>query len=131
MVWYPAIVFLVMLVSRHNWWDNWSWPVPLLLVFVLNLSFALAGVLILQRAALRAKAVSESNLEEKIRALEGVVAASPARNDANQARALLEEIRALRRGAFVPLWESPVLGALLVPSGGTVLLELLLGGIAR
>ena len=42
-----------------------------------------------------------------------------------QGKKLLEEMRELRSGAFVPMWENPIVGAILVPSGGTVLIEIL------
>jgi hypothetical protein len=38
---------------------------------------------------------------------------------------MLDEMRSLRSGAFVGLAGNPVVGALLVPSGGTVLVQLI------
>ena len=35
------------------------------------------------------------------------------------------------RGAFVGFWQNPVIGALLVPSGGTVLIELTIWMLGR
>jgi hypothetical protein len=44
---------------------------------------------------------------------------------------LLDEIRTLRRGAFVPFWESPVFRAILLPSGGAVALQMLIWLMGR
>ena len=63
--------------------------------------------------------------------LQATTAESPAKNNANQAEKLLEEIRRLRRGAFVPFWENPVLGAVLLPSGGTAVFQMLVWFMGR
>jgi hypothetical protein len=126
LVYYPFLVFLLLLLARNDWWDRWPWSWSLIIIFVANLALAASSVVILQTAARKAKREAETTLEAKVNRLQAAIAKSPAENDANQAQTLLEEIRNLRRGAFVPFWENPVLGAILLPSSGAVALQLLI-----
>ncbi len=125
LVYYPFIVFFVLLVSRNSWWDRWPWPHGLIIIFGLNLVLALASIIILQRAALKARETGIESLRTKVENAERIAQPSPEKNLANVGRRLLEEVQTLRKGAFAPFWENPIVGALLIPSGGTVLLELL------
>ena len=97
----------------------------------LNFCITLASVVILQRAARSAKRAAEDRLTAKVKRLQANIATSPAKNDADQAEKLLEEIRNIRRGAFVPLQENPVLGALMVGPGGLTLLQMLIWFMGR
>jgi hypothetical protein len=125
LVYCPFIVFFLLLLARNEWWDRWPWPWILIIIFVFNLILAAASVIILQNAARKAKNEAEATLEAKVKRLQAATAESQAQNNANQAEKLLEEIRTLRRGAFVPFWENPVLGAILLPSGGLGVLQIL------
>ena len=107
------------------------WPLPLLLIFALNLVLAVASVLILQRAAKTAKHDAEASLATKVKKLRSRAAPNPEQNDADRAQELLEEIQKLRRGAFVPFWENPAVGAVVLSSGGTTLLQVLIWLMGR
>jgi len=121
----------VLLLARNSWWDCWSWPVALVLIFGFNFALAIASVVILQRAAKQAKRTAEESLTKKLKHLQARIAPSPEQNDAPQAEQLLEEIRELRRGAFVPFWENPVISAVFVPSGGMTVLQVLIWFMGR
>ena len=123
LVYYPAGLLVLLILARNSWWDRWPWPVVLVVSFSLNFMVALASVVILQRAAKRAKAVAENSLAAKVKRLQAQASPSAAQNNASQAEKLLDEIRTLRRGAFVPFWENPVVGAVFVSSGGTTLIQ--------
>ena len=125
LVYYPSIVFFLLLLARNGWWDRWPWPWPLISIFVCNLLLAVSSVVILQNAARKAKRAAEATLEAKVKRLQAITAESQEKNNANQAEKLLKEIRRLRRGAFIPIWENPVLGAVLLPSGGTAMFQIL------
>jgi hypothetical protein len=126
LVYCPFIVFFLLLLARNEWWDRWPWPWPLITIFVVNLMLAAASVIILQNAARKAKSEAEATLATKVKRLQAATAESEVKNNANQAERLLEEIRSLRRGAFVPFWENPVLGAVLLPSGGMAVVQMLI-----
>jgi hypothetical protein len=125
LVYYPFILFFILLVSRNNWWAHWTWPPGLVLIFSLNLLLAAMSILILQRAALKARDICVEKLRAKVETAEQHSASTPTANRAERGRKLLEEIESLQTGAFAPLWQNPVIGAALIPSGGSVLLELL------
>lgn len=128
MIYYPFIVFFLMLLARNNWWDQWPWSLPLIVIFAINLSIAVGSAVILQRSALRAREIGLKCLNEKLQQLRGASAKTPAQkeeHDIKQAEELVDEIRKLNTGAFCTLWKNPILGALLVPSGGTAAVELI------
>lgn len=128
LIYFPFIVFFLLLLARNNWWDRWSWPWTLVIVFGLNLALAVASVVILQHAARRARTAGLERLETKLNKLKAEMAPSEVEKKSvavAQAEQLLEEMMALRSGAFAAFWENPVVGALLLPSGGTALVELL------
>jgi hypothetical protein len=125
LVYYPFIVFFILIVSRNNWLDRWPWPPSLIIIFGLNLALAAASMLILQSAALKARDIGLENLRAKVEAAEQKAAPTPDANRAAVGRKLLDELQSLDKGAFAPFWQSPLIGAILIPSGGSVLLELM------
>lgn len=131
LIYYPTILVLLMLLARNSWWDAWGWSGFVLIVFGCNFILALASIVILQRAAKEAKRVAEQSLEAKVKKLKARVAPSVAANDAAREEELLKEVQGLERGAFVPFWENPVVGAIFLSSGGTTILQLFIWFVAR
>jgi hypothetical protein len=125
LLWFPSIVFVLLLAGRNQWTDAWPTSYPLLFILMLNFLLALSSVIILQKAAVKAKRAAEDSLDAKLKNARAAAAVSKAANESDQLEKLLEEIRALRRGAFVRLRDNPILGALLMPSFGLVLIQLL------
>jgi hypothetical protein len=123
LIYFPFIAMLLMLLARSPWWDRWSWPWPLLVIIGLNLGFAAASSIVLRKSAKRARQTSIQNLSEKVNAARRN-AVPVAEQHSSQAQRLLDEIKNLRRGAFAPLSESPLLGAILLNSSGAVLIQL-------
>jgi hypothetical protein len=130
LIYFPFIIFFVLLFARNGSWDNWTWPWPLIAVLSGNLVLCVTSVVMLQRAARRARDSAIQSLQAKSH---GRIRETKSEKEhaADEAKLLLDEIRSLRRGAFVPLWENPLVGALLIPSGGTVLIEMTAYLLAR
>jgi hypothetical protein len=127
LLWFPSIVLLVLLIARNEWWDRWPWHISYIVLMAVNFFLATISILVLQRAAREAQREAAKTFSAKVKKAKAKVAESPAHNDASQAEKLLEEIRNPKRGAFVPFWENPVIGAMLLgPSGLTVLQFLIL-----
>jgi hypothetical protein len=124
LLYFPFIIFAILLVSRNSIWDRWPWPLGLVIIFSLNLVFAVTSVLILQHAAKKAREVAIETLLDKINTFKGVTSSNPTQNSLSRAEELLEELRNIRRGAFSPFWENPVVGAVLLPSGSAAIIEL-------
>jgi hypothetical protein len=123
LVYYPSLILLVLLISRNSWWELWPWPWALIVIYVLNLLLAVSCILILQKAAIRARNRCIASLDAKLKSLRITIEKPPVAQF-NLGEQLLEDVRSIRRGAFVPFWENPAVGAILVPSGGVALLEL-------
>jgi hypothetical protein len=131
MVYYPFFVFGLLLIARNESWAQWSWPVYLVSIFGFNLLLAVASVLILQLAAGQTKSLALANLKAKVKRLQNLAAPSKIESDSTQAERLLDEIRQIRRGAFAKTWESPLFGAMLVPSGGLTIVQGLIWVLSR
>jgi hypothetical protein len=125
LVYFPFIIFFFLLLARNNWIERWTWPFSLVIIFGLNLTLAAASMIILRNAALKARETSLKNLRAQVAAADQDAAPSPRANQAAVGHRLLNEIESLDTGAFAPIWENPVIGAILIPSGGSVLIELL------
>ncbi len=124
-VYLPFIIFFLMLVSRTTLWDRWTWPWSLVVIFTGNLILAGTSSFILQRAAAKARETGAENLKDKVNDARKSASPTPTAHAAQQGEELLAEIQNLRRGAFVSAWRAPLVGALLVPSTGTIVLQLL------
>ena len=115
LIWYPIIVLAVMFVARSSFFDNWPWPLSLILIFALNVMWALGSAAFLRRAAEQLRESAISNLQ-LLRVL------SFSKPDPEKRRQtfdeLITEIRNLKKGAFAPLTEQPFVRAILYPSGG-------------
>ncbi|MGC3958345.1 MAG: hypothetical protein QM813_10515 [Verrucomicrobiota bacterium] len=125
LLWLPAISFLLMLSARNSYTDHWPLSYGLLVLFGLNFCLATASVVIQQHVAHKAKKVAEASLASKIKRLREATHRTREDNDVDQAEKLLDEIKNIRRGAFARLWENPVFGAILLPSGGTALIQII------
>ena len=125
-VYYPFVVLLIMLVSRNRFWDNWTWPHDLIIIFSSNSLLVAGSVIMLQRAVRKAQRIGISRLKEKVEQAMRASAPSREAHKADTAQKLLEEVQQLNSGAFAPFRQNPLAGAILTPSGGTAFLQLLL-----
>jgi uncharacterized integral membrane protein len=117
LIWYPLIVLAVMLVARSSFFDNWTWPLGLILILALNaVGAAVVGAMLLRRSAEKLREVAINNLRLLRLASYGIEAKR------EMFAELIAEIRTLKKGAFAPLSEQPFIRAILVPSGGLGLL---------
>jgi hypothetical protein len=134
LIYFPFIVFFLLLLSRNQWFDLWPWSASLIVIFSLNLALAAGGLIILQRSAKRSRVQAVVRLQTKLDRLREAVAVTEtqkAQKALGQAEKLLDEIQELDTGAFAGFWQNPLVGALLVPSGGTAIIELIHYFIAR
>jgi len=123
MIFYPFIVWSVMFIARNHYFDNWIMQTGLLLVFVLSLAFAWSSALMLRKAAERARNKAINRLREKI-----LKNCSGNMEQVARVQTILDEIRSIEEGAFLPFMQHPLVKALLIPFsgvGGAYLLDLL------
>ena len=152
LIFYPFIGLFLIIISRNGFFDRWDWPVWLILVLGVNSAYAIYSVLVLRRAAEKARHDALERLNEKLlRVLGGEkkLLAAPLAPDqvesshsatepsgrrsaekdepklAEQIRTLLQKIKDYEEGAFAPLSQHPVVAALAMPFGGAGILALL------
>jgi hypothetical protein len=116
LIWYPLVVLAAMFVARSSYFDNWTWPPSLILIFALNAAWALGSAAFLRRAAEQLRETALSNLK-LLRTLSYKDAVRQKTFDE-----LIAEIQGLKKGAFAPLSEQPFVRAVILPSGGLGLL---------
>jgi hypothetical protein len=128
MLYFPAIILFLMLLAYNTFTFVWPWRPSWILIMFCHFAVALLSMVILQNSAKRARDACVASLEAKIQQARSAHAATDQERTTaalTEGEKLLEEMRGLRSGAFVGFAGNPVVGALLVPSGGTVVLELI------
>ena len=122
MIYWPFIVLAVMVAARFPYFDNWNFPISLIITYSIPSIYLIICAIELQRTAkeVRAKALDY---------LRGRLFAAQFGKNENEKRALkltrlITEIESIREGAFRPFFENPVMHVIL-GSGGAGLLALL------
>ncbi|KFI22434.1 hypothetical protein [Nitrosococcus oceani] len=113
---YPFIILALMIISRLSYFDNWTIPMGLIIVFLLLFLYVLICGITLERAAENARAQTGDWLMEKHIGITGDPAAPNYRSE--QLQLLIEDLRNIQRGAYVPFIQQPMVRAILLPFGG-------------
>lgn len=131
MIKYPFLILLLNLVSRHKYFDNWTWTIPLAIVIGLTTLIALICTIILFYGAIRARNQIVARLHEEEMML--INTQLPEEVDAfddkklklveqqiNSKKSVLNEIHNLKIGAYTPIlsFNNPIILAILTPLGG-------------
>lgn len=103
---YPFIVLLLMMAARNHFFDNWNFPLTMIVGWTVNVLLAVAAALLLYRAAEQARNASVTRLNHQI--LQGLDRGAAGEQDVKLTRHVVEEIEGVGQGAFVPLWQQPV-----------------------
>jgi hypothetical protein len=112
-IYYPFITFLLMILSRNSFFDDWSWPMGLILIFAMNFALAIIAALTLRTAAEHARRCAIEGIMRRQQRF--VVADKQAMADVMGK--LLERVRTESEGAFSILSGHPFLAAVLLPAG--------------
>ena len=116
LIWYPLLVLTLLVVARSSFFDNWTWPASLVLIFAITGAWALGSAILLRRAAEQLRDVALNDLR-RFRLLGREVEAKRQMFDE-----LIAEIRDLKTGAFAPLTDQPFIRAVLFPGAAVGLL---------
>jgi hypothetical protein len=114
LIYYPFLILFLMIISRVSYFDNWQWPISLIIVFSLNSLLALSCALGLQWDAEKARRKAIANLSDKLFGYETL----GAENQASALKHMISEIEASESGSFGRFSKHPVLRAILLPSSG-------------
>jgi AcrR family transcriptional regulator len=114
LIYYPFIVLTIMILSRLTAFDNWDFPMALLVVWGICGGYAVVPAVLLTSAAEEARRTAIARLADKSRQ-----ARKESRTeDAEELDRTIEEVKGEHEGAFAPWTQHPMLRAILYPSGG-------------
>ncbi|HBD07857.1 MAG TPA: hypothetical protein DCZ69_06310 [Syntrophobacteraceae bacterium] len=123
LIWYPVIPLLLMFLARTNIFDNWLfWP-PLVIVLCMSILIMVGSAYALQKSAEELRDSAIEKLSEKLVYAKGRPELG---HSAAQIEALLQWIRSVKKGAFLPFFERPLVHSILVSLsslGGISILE--------
>jgi len=112
----PFIVLGIVLLARSRVFDNWSMtPVIALTASIYLLALILLGVL-LKRAVENTRRHALAGMVADLRWLKGQ--SGPQADLVKPFESLMDEVKAMRGGAFAGVFDQPLLKAMLVPLGG-------------
>jgi hypothetical protein len=103
---YPFIVLLIMIVARNHYFDNWDFPLTMMAGWGVNVALAIAAALLLYRAADQAREAGVARLNHLV--LQGLDRGAAGEPDVKLTRQVIEDIEGTSQGAFLPLWQQPV-----------------------
>lgn len=114
LVYYPVIAMILMIASRAPFFDSWDFPVGLCIVVSVSLLYLILCAVALRRAAEFARSVAIKRYRTAL-----IHAAGGDRSSKeDQIRLLLDRIRNLRVGVFVPFSQQPWVRAVALLFGG-------------
>jgi hypothetical protein len=103
---YPFIALLIMIAARNEYFDIWNYPLLLLLSWSVNVLVALLGASLLYQSASQAKAAMLAGLNRQIVQTLGIGKDHDIR--VKQIQHVISEVEDNEQGAFVPLYQQPV-----------------------
>lgn len=131
MIKYPFLILFLLLVSRHKYFDNWAWTVPLAIVIGLTTLVALFCTIILFYEAKMARLQIITRLREEQLELINIQLPEDVDQFNDKKSKLIEqqirskgyvmnEIQNMKSGAYSPLisFNNPIIMAILTPLGG-------------
>jgi hypothetical protein len=116
LIFYPFIIWFILFFSRWSNFDNWRTPIGLAIVISLSAVFTWSCALTLRHAAEKLRTQIISRLSGELIRLN--TAPAPDNTRLTRVRAVLEDVKLIRQGAFSPFFQNPIVQALFVPFGG-------------
>ena len=123
LIFFPFIVWLILFISRWNYFDNWRTPLGLAFVISLSAIFTWSCALMLRHVAEKLRTQVIHRLYRELIVLGAAAAPDAVRQ--TRVRIVLDEVKSMCQGAFTPFFQNPVVQALFVPFGGVGGLTLL------
>jgi hypothetical protein len=104
---YPFIALLILIAGRNDYFDIWNYPLLLLFSWIVNVVLALLAAYLLYQAASQAKAAMLDGLSRKMVQVLGSGKDHDLRM--KQVQFIVDEVESHEQGAFVPLYQQPVI----------------------
>ena len=126
LIYFPFLLLALIVMSRWHMFDNWDMPIGLLVVYLASLGVAGFSAWSLQRTGARVRKRCIVQLERCLLARKGD--SDEYCPSVEQIEQMIERIRKLKQGAFVPFVEQPLVRAILLPfasAGGLEVIAML------
>jgi hypothetical protein len=123
LIFFPFMIWLILFISRWNYFDNWRTPLGLAFVISLSAIFTWSCAVMLRHVAEKLRTQIIHQLYRDLIVLGAASAPDGVRQ--NRVRLVLDEVKSMCQGAFTPFFQNPVVQALFVPFGGVGGLTLL------
>lgn len=120
-IYFPFVIFFLTILSRNPFFDDWSWPVGLVLILGLNMALAIIAALMLRGVAEEARVHALDAIDQRLITAK----ACGKSNEAAVLQSVRDRVAHEREGAFSILSQYPFIAAILLPSGGIGLALLL------
>jgi hypothetical protein len=104
---YPFIALLILIAARNDYFDIWNYPLLLLFSWAVNVVLALLAAYLLYQAASQAKTAMLDGLSRKMVQVLGSGKDHDVRM--KQVQFIIDEVEGHQQGAFVPLYQQPVI----------------------
>src|SRR4029077_15592578 len=121
LIYYPLITISLIVICRLSEFDNFDWPITLILILCFNGLLACGCVLIL-------RSLAETVRHEALKQLRGHLRRSRSKGNESRCAAIegvIHEIRELDEGIFAPITRQPVVGAVILPAASAGIWALL------
>jgi|GEM_PF-6603113 len=132
LLYFPFIILFMMIVSHSSVFDSWNFPLPLILLLSTGFLVIFYFGFRLHRTAKTAKEMMIKEMNDEDIKMMGDISSSIPDSGREGFRNLTNKIisatESIREGAFVPIWEQPIIASILIPFsgvGGFALLEYL------
>jgi len=104
---YPFIALLIMVAARNDYFDIWNYPLILIVAWSLNIALALMGAFLLYQSASKAKAAMLAGLSRQM--VQALGSGKDHDVRVKQIQYVIDEVESNEQGAFVPLYQQPVI----------------------
>jgi hypothetical protein len=126
LVYYPFLILLLFALAHYPVFAPWSYPPVFVAVFLYNFVIAIYTAISMERAAAKTREVILKRLNDRRVFVGSQIAAATGKPMKNPTlKEIIDQVKNLRRGAFLRFTQKPWVGALLIPLGGTGLIQLI------
>lgn len=103
LIYYPSLLFIITLLSRHSYFDNWGMPSGIAVVISVSILLLFMAAVKLRRQAEACRKHAIDSLKLKVQGLD--------KEQAGPINTVIDEIHDIHDGAFLPLREQPLVRA--------------------
>ena len=127
LIYYPAGALVLMFLSRNRVFDNWDWPMFLVVIFAIASSAVIACGVSLRVTADRARRHAIKCLEKTLTHARHLASGDENDRVTSAVQAAIKHVKEIDEGAYSAVYDNPIIRAVLIPLAGLAGLLPLLG----